>query len=537
MALVPRPSITSIETARPELERLLEMAHESFTRGVNGDADARALCAKQLRQADGVLRMLELHDAAQLARDLAVASADERGGVAEAMRAALTVLARYPAYVCERRAMRPELLRSEHDVLRARRGLEALPEHCFLSDPAELECCCPPGVPAADAAPELPRRLRHLYQLGLLAVVRGRFDPVHVRMMRRACDRMLALTGGGAAGERWWLLGGVLEGFANGALHATPARIRALSAGDGWLRTRVRDAASGDEALDTAQRHALLTLVMRGGTGERITEIRRHTGVELVLPDDDALARERRRLLGGTDNDAAMTVAAAQAEFGAVRRTLDALTPGAAAGPDQLGEVAAALRRVAQTFVAEGLAEGAARLEASAADLDDDLRSRGEANTPTLQRLADVVVEAEVALDGFARTHGLEHVLQGGVAIGDTLTQARNLTLMLARECIESAKRELAAAVDAGGTGPWSTGARTQIDAVRGALHVLGHGRAGAVAARVLALLDAVGNEAVGGDLGEGLADVLIALEYCIASLQVGEEPDRRVLEVARIVA
>lgn len=232
-----------------------------------------------------------------------------------------------------------------------------------------------------------------------------------------------------------------------------------------------------------------------------------------------------------------MTVAAAQAEFGAVRRTLDALTPGAAAGPDQLGEVAAALRRVAQTFVAEGLAEGAARLEASAADLDDDLRSRGEANTPTLQRLADVVVEAEVALDGFARTHGLEHVLQGGVAIGDTLTQARNLTLMLARECIESAKRELAAAVDAGGTGPWSTGARTQIDAVRGALHVLGHGRAGAVAARVLALLDAVGNEAVGGDLGEGLADVLIALEYCIASLQVGEEPDRRVLEVARIVA
>lgn len=537
MALVPRPSITSIEIARPELEQLLETAHESFRRGAGGDAQARAACAEHLRQADGVLRMLELHDAAQLARDLAVACAVERDGLAGAMDAAFTVLARYPAYVGARREARPELLRPEHDALRAGCGLDALAEGSFLPEPVAQDCCCPPGIPVASVVADLPRRLRHLYQLGLLAVVRGRFDPVHLRMMRRACDRMQALTGGGAAGERWWLLGGVLEGFANGALRTTPARIRTLSGGDGWLRTRVRDAACGDEALDVTQRRALLALVARAGEGERIGEIRSRTALELVLPGDETLACERRRLLGAADGDAAMTVAAAQAEFGAVRRALDTLTPGGAAGPDQLGEVAAALRRVAQTFAADGLAEGAARLEAAAAELDDSLRSRGEADAPTLQRLADVVVEAEVVLGGFARSHGLENALHAGAMTGDTLAQARGATLVLARECIESAKRELAAAVDAGVAGPASAGARTQIDAVRGALHVLGHGRAGAVAARALALLDAVGNEAVGADLGEGLADVLIALEYCIASLQVGEEPDRRVLEVARIVA
>ena len=55
MALVPRPSITSIEIARPELEQLLETAHESFRRGAGGDAQARAACAEHLRQAGFVV--------------------------------------------------------------------------------------------------------------------------------------------------------------------------------------------------------------------------------------------------------------------------------------------------------------------------------------------------------------------------------------------------------------------------------------------------------------------------------------------------
>ncbi len=537
MALVPRPSITSIEIARPEFERLLEAAHESFARGVSGDAEALAACIVQLRQADGVLRMLELHDAARLAHDMAEAAASEQGAAAEEINAAFAVLARYPAYVSARREARPELLRPEHDALCARGGLEALPEDCFLPQPVASGCRCPARAPLADAVADLPRRLRHLYQLGLLAVVRGRFDPVHVQMMRRACDRMLALTGGGAAGERWWLLGGVLEGVASGALRATPARIRALSTGDGWLRTRVRDAGRGDEALDATQRSALLALVARAGAGERIAEIRRHTGVELVLPDDDALAGERRRLLGAADGDAAMTIAAARAEFGSVRRTLDSLAPGAIAGPEQLGEVVAALRRVAQTFAADGLADAAARLEACTTELDDSLRTTAGTDAPALQRLADAVVEAEVALDGFAREHGLEHALHGGAATGDTITQARSATFALARECIDNAKRELAAAVDAGVSGQSIGGARAQLDAVRGALRMLGHASATAVAARALALLDAGGGDAGGADRGEGLADALIALEYCIASLQVGDEPDRRVLELARIVA
>jgi hypothetical protein len=536
---VSRVSIASLEIARPELERLIDTAYECCRRSWQDDADAREQCATLLRQADGVLRMLELHDAAQLARDMGLTLGEERiaPGHENLLEAAFQVLMRYPAYVCTRREPRPELLRPEHDALRMAGRLEPLSDASFLPALGLPGCHCPAREPSAQPDAELPRRLRHLYQLGLLAVVRGRFDPVHVHMMRRASDRMLELAGGSEAGERWWLLGGVLEGFANGALRATPERIRVLRTGDGWLRAWTRDPTQRGAALHPEQRSVLLSLVTRIDGGQRVDEIRSLAHLVSILPDDATLARERRRLLGVPDDDAAATIAAVHEEFRRVRRALDATTPGSGAGTEVLAEVNAALQRAVQALTAGGLAEVATRLELQSVQIEHCIGTGVEASVEELQRMADAVVEAEVALDDFARARGIGNASVAAAFTGDTLAQARSMTLAQIREHLESAKRELAAVVDAGGADRPPASVRQGFEQVRGALRMLAEPDVASIAERACDLLGepAAGLGAHDAATGEHLADVLIALEYCIASLQAGDVPDRRILELARV--
>lgn len=537
MSLVPRPNITSIGIVQPELERLLEAAHEQALHAARGDSGARAQCASMLREAAGVLRMLELHDAIQLVQDMALTVADHDCSpqADEALAAAFKVLARYPAHVCTVREARPELLRPEHDLLRSRCGLAPMPEYLFLPPTGTTDCRCPPRSAMAHTEDpgSLVRRLRHLYQLGLLALVRGRFDPVHVHMMRRACERMLLLAGGGEAGERWWLLDGVLEAIATGALHATPGRLRVLRSGDGWLRDWASDPQCRGKALDVEQRRALLTLIARAAAGQRVREVRALTGMELVLPDDAMLARERRLLLGDPDADAAALVTAVQAEFHRVRRALDALDPGAAAGSDVLQEVGAALGEAARLLGSAGLEAASVPLEEQRERLDDRITTCGEADERMLQRLADVVVEAEAALGDFAREHGVAEAVSMNAGTVDTLTEARAAALRSARENIENVKREVALASEAEPQVLAVASARAELDLVRGALLMLGQRDSATLASRAIELLGTTAG-GVAAQTSELLADLLVGLEYCIASLQVGDLPDNRVFDAVR---
>lgn len=539
MSHVPRPSIASLAAARGELERLLDTARESAERARHGNADARAYATALLRQAERVLSILELHDAAQLARDMSLVTSDAQRfqSAGAALAAAFRVITRYPAYVCERGEARPELLRPETATLRSTNGQEPLSEASFLLDASFPDCRCPRQTAPAAVHTDLPRRLRHLYQLGLLAVVRRRFQPIHIHMMRRASDRMLNLCGGGDAGERWWLLGGVLEGFANGTLQATLERTRMLRAGDGWLRTHVNTPEQRDAALGAQERRTLLALVARAGAGQRIAEIRALHDLALTLPDDEALARERRRLLGEPDVDVTQTIVLTQNEFVTIRRALGTVTVESGADAGVLDEVEAALRRAVQVLTEGGQSHAATELGTWCTRIEHCGETATEMSVQSLQQLAETVIEVEVLLSGLAKKHGIE-VAPATVALtGDTLAEARSLVLTHARERLESVKHELASAIDAGGVQQQAALIRHELLAMRGALLMLGYRDVAAIATRALELScrdDAPTAEKEGGTHDEDLADVLIGLEYCIASLQVGDEPDRRILDLAR---
>lgn len=539
MSRIPRPSIASLDAAHAELARLLDASRENGLPDAPGGEASRTRAALLMRQATAVLSMLELHDAAQLARDLSLAldRRDMRSALRDAIEAAGVVLSRYPGYVRERREARPELLRPEHNALRRQLGLEALPEASFLLEDDFRHCHHPPRGATPCTSEQLPRRLRHLYQLGLLAVVRGRFDPVHVHMMRRACERMLELAGGGEAGERWWLLGGVLEGLANHALRATPERIRTLRTADAWMRDCVHDRDRSGDPLAPEQRRTLLSLIARAGPGQRVAEIRALYDLGLMLPDDQTLARERLRLLGKPDADLADTMGIVQTAFGAMRRVLAELAPEAPVPAGMLAGMPTSMAQAVQGLGDCGLDEAAARLEAIRTPIGERIDTGRDVGIDMLQELANVVVEAEFMLSGLAREHGIEIPRDLSTCSADIHEQARHGALAQARDCLDGVKREFSMSIDSGAPQRLSSTARQLLAMIHGALLMLGHRDAATIAARLVASAEA-GRETASATAESAhvthLADLLIGLEYCIASLQAGDQPDGHILELTR---
>ena len=363
MSVKPVLNPASLNIVRPELSRLLRQAQADFALAAQPGSEGHGLdaCVAALQQADGVLRLLELTDAAQLARELAaVVGASPAGDAAssDAVSRALHALARYPDYLAGCAHAVPQVLLEDINAMRTLQSLPALPETCFLPECRGSACQCPVLQPAGDARVAddgLPRRLRHLYQVGLLGGIRGHTDPVHLRLMQRAAERMHGLTGGGAAGEYWWLLGGVLEGFAGGALLPGRARLRALSRADAMFRDYLRHPELRDELVSPELREEMLGLVARAGDGVRASEIRARAGMSALALGDAQLEAERARLLGVSTEALDAMVAAVGAEFRATREELEEL-----AGRDEvraaaLGGVRDALARVQERLEAGGL--------------------------------------------------------------------------------------------------------------------------------------------------------------------------------------
>ena len=550
MSVKPQLNPASLNIVRPELSRLLRQAQADYALAIQPGSEGHGLeaCTAVLQQADGVLRLLELTDAAQLAREIAAAVAALPGGDAaapDAVSRALHVLARYPDYLAGCGHAVPELLLEDINAMRALQSLPALAETFFQPECGATACQCPvqPAGQARAADDGLPRRLRHLYQVGLLGVIRGHTDPIHLRLMQRAAERMLDLTGGGAAGEYWWLLRGVLEGFADGALLPGRARLRALSRGDAMFRDYLRHPGLRDELVSPELREEMLGLVARAGDGARASEIRARAGMIAVVLDDAQLEEERARLLGVSTEALEAMVAAIEAEFRGTREELEQL-----AGQDEvraaaLGGVRDALARVQAQVQAGGLPGAAVLLGREVETLDSRRADGALLGKDDLLNVADAIVQTEAALGAFVRSQrgtGAQRNAAASAAPAaarDIADEARLMLLRSARDCLDAVKRDVNAYVDSRYDVQTLAGATAQLNAVRGALLMLEHPRAAAIAAGMIEALSQASPEHAAGvheRIAEVLADVLICLEYYLAALENGEAPDPGMVALAQ---
>jgi hypothetical protein len=537
----------SLNLVRPELLRLIMQAQAAFAGALQSDAEQPefAACTTLLAQVDAVFRLIELGDAARLARELRDLLQSEKRTLARAVTAAaqaFTALVRYPDYLAGRNDAVPELLLEWINGLRSVLGRPPLPENHFIESARREECLCPGKSLASPVDTDVVRRLRHLYQIGLIGMLQGSRDPIHVRLMQRATERMLRLTGGGPQGELWWLLGGVLEGFAMAEIGITAGRNRLLSRADREFR-RLLQQPDAAQALDSELRSELVVLLSRCSGGPRIVDIRQYLGETKHLPGDAEIEFERELLLGPAAEQVHELGQALQRMLPGIRASVERMQDGEALAVVELETLYAELRNVIDKL-------GECGFEALAAPLSEQLErmpalrdSAPDGAPDWLPAIADRIVHMEAVLQAFGNSAGIARALReqkhpsGEFGSQGLLEDARRCAASTTREVLESVKRDLNAFADAGFNPALLEPSRTQLHAVAGALLILGHATAAAVAEDAAGLMAGTARLGIATDAEtfvEAMADVLICLEYYLAAIANAEELDPIMLDVAR---
>ncbi len=529
----------SLNLVRPELSVLIKQAQGEFDLAMQPDA-VRGLeaCRSILAQVDGVLRLIELGDAASLARELfdLLANPPEPGSrAAQAAVHVFFVLSRYLDYLAGRRHAVPELLLDEINAIRMLQAKPALHEWHFAA--AEFPGIAhAPGGSRADVDPATVRRLRHMYQVGLLGLIKGRQDSVNHHLVQRAASRMLRIAGGGEQADFWWLLDALLEVVAQGDFPLTQSRLRLLSRADRQFRDAGRST-----GLDEEQRIAFLLLLSKSRHSPKAQAVLSAFGVARVSPGDRELAEERRLLMGTSVASVDSMARALRGDVHAVKSELEQAAAAGSLAASAASGIRDTLRRVAGTLRDGGLAGTATTLEAQ---LDRIISSGTELSRDEITSIADALMGVEATLAGLSSAQGLARVLReqmrggGGEGVGrQLLDEARITMLRTAREAVDLVKNCVTGYVDGGFEPGALSPAADQLAGVRGALLILDRAVAASLTAETSAMVSDVAAVRVvvaAEAFAEALADLLICLEYYLTALEHSEDPDPLMLKLGQ---
>ena len=528
----------SLNLVRPELAVLVKQAHGEFDLAMQpGSGHGLGACRSILAQIDGVLRLVELGDGARLAAELRALldTAPEPGSrPAQAAIHVFFVLARYLDYLAGRRQAIPDLLIEEINAIRSLQGLQGLPESVFLPDDLAPEIHAP-GNPRPLPDPAVVRRLRHMYQVGLLGLIKGRQDPVNHHLVQRSASRMLRLAGGGEKADFWWLLDGVLEAIAGGELLLTPSRVRLLSRADRQFREVGREG-----PLDRETRAALVLLLLKTRQSGKAGAACDVLGVERTQPSDRELAEERRLLMGTSVASVDSMARALRGDVHGVKTQLEAAGAAGVLGVAEAAAIRDTLRRVSSTLRDGGLAGTATTLESQL----DRIGVHGEElRREEIMSIADALVGVETTLAGLSSAQGLARAMreqmrgEGGESGRQMLDLARIAMLGTAREAIDQIKNCVTAYVDGGFDRSSLEPAMPHFPGVRGSLLILGRAVPAQLVAETARLVeDVAGGQASASPdpFAEALADLLICLEYYLTALEHSEDPDPLMLKLGQ---
>ncbi|SHG06137.1 hypothetical protein SAMN04487965_3226 [Microbulbifer donghaiensis] len=544
-------NITSVNVVKDELVVAIDGAAAYLDQFAADNNNQQALeqCLAALRQVSGVLQMVQLHAGDLLAQEMLSALADLQQGRQEAtidlmegLGSGFYVLTRYLDFVQNRGTARPELLIPYINTLRAARSQAPVPESHFFR--CRLDASVPGAVSAAVMSEDLRnfvRRFRHMYQVGLLALLKGKPSKPAYTMMARALQRVASVSAGRPNGRLWAVAGAALGGMASAEMQVNRSRVMVFSMFDRRLRALQKD---GDAALDQPAPPVLLkeclywlALSSPAGHGTKLLEA---FSVRPLGYSEAELERERASL-GGPGATAINAVAGAlDEELSGVRRMLDDVELIGASGLDEEDGLLGTLQRVASTLqllnfkrVGEGL-RGAVQEYRTAAG------AGGSVADAALQKLTGQVLMVDSTIRALRQSSSidLDEFGHADVALEHSqLAEAEVAVLKEAEAGLSLIKRALASYADSGFDHGHIRNVATTLNSVRGGLIVLNLRRAAAVVERLVDFVETVMEHHDSAPAVEQsldiFADAIISLEYYLGEVKLHRKADIQSLNLA----
>ncbi len=466
-------------TSMGEVENLLQQFLDDRH---NGSLLQQAI--EGLQQLRGTFEMIGLAGAAlllgemvELATDVPEHDGTERNAPLSSLCDAMFLLERYLEQCRHQGYERPELLLPAiNDLRKHRQDAPALSEsHFFALDAAAIPSELRPGS-AMGMERRAFNRLRQMYQLGLLALIRDDGISAATPLLKRALERWEAHLDAKAA-TLCWFARAALESVEETPLHLTQARKRVFAQVDREIRKRSGHYGAPPPQAPQVLLRELLYLVALAGPGCRLSNDVRKT---VSVPPPGYTERELTQAfdrLRGPGVDVMRSVAEAlREELTAIKDLLDLMARNAGDPDQSLESLVTALQRLWKTLGMLDLQTASAALSSAT----DKLDGWQPGNNAVLEAVADAVLQAETAVNRLGG-HG-----EGGSSISEInqddepveLKEARIVLIEESQAGLALAKRSVTAYMESGNDVMHLMNVPQSLETVRGGLIFLGMTRA-----------------------------------------------------------
>lgn len=332
------------------------------------DTSKLSECVENFKQLEGVFQMIALPGASLLAQAMwkttekSIAESDEeRDQILSKVSSAIVILVRYLEYVHITHSGLPELLFANINELRALLKEKPINESYFFK--LDLKAFDLSKIKSIDEADQTSRRLRHMYQVGLLGTFKDENLKSNFRMMARALKRLNTKYEGAHGSPLLRICNGALEALVSGNISLTKTRKLMLGRIDRQVKRLLEPSTTefDEAAIVTLVKDCLYIIALSEPNTDLIKAIQEE--FELTRFNlNEALIQQERELMTGPSASVIHSVSSAlREEIAQIKDKLDVM---ARAGDksDELKALAGELRKIAHTLTMLGLSTACDRL-------------------------------------------------------------------------------------------------------------------------------------------------------------------------------
>jgi hypothetical protein len=501
-----------------------------------------------LKELNGVFRIIQLDGADTLTGEMVELLTNVPVSANESYDQALSVLStgffllpRYFEYSQQSAKCVPVLLLPFINDLRIASGKSPLWESEYFNVNTTAPRPNPPAasMPSGDEQIATLRRLRHMYQVGLLGILKGNKASYSLGVMKRAMDRMDKLSGNKPLGRLWWLASAALGAMEEKKMQISTTRKFLFSSVDRSLKKVLKN---GESALDeepsevTIKELVYLTAIS-GSDAPLAKEVRQAFGVP-PMPMDDAKIQQEMDNLRGPEMATIHSVAdVIRDELKTTKARLEAASEGGMDMQESYPEIIDSLTKVTDILAVVGLETASGSLKEQNDKFREWQSSGHNADKDQLLEAADAMLYVESTVSTLEKINlspeklaEANSLARDEVIATSHLAEAEKVVVEEARSGLSLIKRAITSFQESNFDKNHIANLSKSLNAVRGAMVVLNMSKAADICGSCIRFVD---QDLIKGDNTETFADAVISFEYYLENYADVGIKDDTVLEIA----
>lgn len=549
-------NIASLKMVHDELLATIEQSALRLEQFASDRTNGELLqnCIEGVRQIRGTLSLIQLKGVDLLAdellehiNDITLGDNPNTDKRLDLLTSAFFMLPRYLEFCLQTSRSMALLLIPHINELRQARRAPLLPEsYYFAYEPIKISRTASSSAPTQENLTVLVRRLRHMYQAGMLKILQGTQIKPSFGIMCRSLERLEAACGPSPLGNLWWLANAALSAISEENLRLTKSRKMMLSSLDREIkRFQFEGASVINREIDSSLIKELLYLLsLSKSATEKSKTVLSAYAVPSLSYSDAELAREMEFLRGPSVNTINSMAAVLTDELHSTKNILERA---AQSGIDLLAdspELLDTLKKIADILAIVGLVSPSNSLKIEIEKIQR-WQSTGEAvNASDLLGVADTLLYVESTIAGLGKTNLSDEKLaqinalsRDDVMANNQIAEAEKLVIDEIETGLALVKRALSAFAESNYDKAHIANISSTLDSVRGGMFVLGLPRAAKVIAGCIRFIDESlmedEQQAAIQHMMDTFADAIISLEYYLDNLKVDKKTDTDVLGIA----